>query len=76
MASLILGILSIVCCWTPCLNFIFGLVGMILGIVAKKKKAAGPATAGMIISIIGTVISLLIVLIYLILVIISIINNS
>jgi hypothetical protein len=50
IASLILGILSILCG-----GGIFGIVGLILAIVAKKKGQAGPHTVGMILSIVGLV---------------------
>ena len=54
IASLILGILSILCG-----GGIFGIVGLILAIVAKKKGQAGPHTIGMILSIIGLVLGLI-----------------
>ncbi|MBQ4275143.1 MAG: hypothetical protein II717_01275 [Lachnospiraceae bacterium] len=54
IASLILGIVSILCG-----GGIFGIVGLILAIVAKKKGQAGPHTAGLILSIIGLVLGLI-----------------
>ena len=55
IASLILGILSILCG-----GGIFGIVGLILAIVAKKKGQAGPHTVGLILSIVGLVLGLII----------------
>ena len=54
IASLILGIVSILCG-----GGIFGIVGLILTIVAKKKGQAGPHTAGLILSIVGLVLGLI-----------------
>ncbi|MBP5565153.1 MAG: hypothetical protein J6X45_05470 [Lachnospiraceae bacterium] len=54
IASLILGIVSILCG-----GGIFGIVGLILAIVAKKKGQAGPHTVGLILSIIGLVLGLI-----------------
>lgn len=55
IASLVLGIVSLVffCAWylsIPC-----AIVGLILGIIANKKFKTGMATAGIILSIIGIV---------------------
>ncbi|MCR4697093.1 MAG: DUF4190 domain-containing protein [Lachnospiraceae bacterium] len=55
IASLILGILSILCG-----GGIFGIVGLILAIVAKKKGQAGPHTIGLILSIVGLVLGLIV----------------
>ena len=66
IASLILGILSVLCCWWPCFNFILGIVGLILAIVAKKKKCEGPSTFGLILSIVGLVAMLLGSIIYIV----------
>lgn len=63
VVSLIFGIVSLVLCWFPGINWI-ALVLSILGIVfgaigmSKAKKAgkgAGAATAGLVLSIIATV---------------------
>ena len=56
VSSLVLGIVSIVlmCLWyvsIPC-----GIVGLVLGILAKKKGQKGMATAGIVLSIIGLVL--------------------
>lgn len=55
IASLVLGILGIVCCCIG-VGAIFGLVGLILGIVAINKadsSSKGIAIAGLIVSIIA-----------------------
>ena len=72
IAGLIIGIASLLCCAFPCLNCVLGLVGLILSIIAKKKKAAGPATGGLITSIIGLVAAFLVIIVWLIIIIINI----
>lgn len=65
VASLILGILSLVIVifgagfqWLAC---ILGLVGIILGALGRKNsESKGLATAGMVMSIIGTILGLLV----------------
>lgn len=61
IASLILGILSILGGPT---GTIFAIVGLILGSLAKKKNPEnpGPAKIGFIVSIIGLVLSILCVI--------------
>lgn len=68
VASLVLGIVSIVFAFLipglPVVAPIVGIIGIILGAIARKNlKAAnqptGMATAGMVMSIIGTIISVL-----------------
>ena len=64
IASLILGILSLLICWIPCVNyfaFIPAIIGVILGIVdiVKKNKSGdkkGLAIAGLVLSIIAVVV--------------------
>ena len=49
----------------PALNFVglaSGIVGLILGIIAKKQNPSGMATAGLVLSIIGVSITLLFVI--------------
>ena len=60
VASLVLGILSLVFCWLPFLSWLLGLIGLILGAVGigvgkKKGKPIGCAIAGLVMSIIGVV---------------------
>ena len=59
IASLVLGIVSIVFCWA----FIFGAVAGILGIIffvqQRKRSPSGMAVAGLVTSIIGLAISTL-----------------
>ncbi|MDR1564946.1 MAG: DUF4190 domain-containing protein [Oscillospiraceae bacterium] len=53
VGSLVLGIISIVC-----VGWLWGVVGLILGLQAKKKKPGvkeGLATVGIVLSIIGIV---------------------
>lgn len=63
VASLILGIISVILAlffsgfgW---LASILGLIGIILGAVARKNAKSGVATAGLVLSIIGLVLGLL-----------------
>jgi len=62
VASLVLGIMSLVFILVPYagwLGAVLGIVGIILGAQARKVNRDGVATAGMVCSIIGTVINLL-----------------
>lgn len=62
VASLVLGILSIIVCWVPCVGqfaIVPGILGIILGGVgiakaAKKGTGKGCAIAGLVLSIIAT----------------------
>ena len=58
IASLVLGIVSIVFTFIGLswLGLILGIVGIILAVNAKKKNPSGMATAGLVLSIIGTVL--------------------
>ena len=59
VASLVLGILSIVCSFIPAwgwiLALIMGLIGTVLGAKARKESQTGVATGGFVCSIIGLV---------------------
>ena len=59
IASLVLGIVSIVFSFIGLsipLGLIVGIVGIILGVMARKKNPCGMATAGLVLSIIGTIL--------------------
>lgn len=59
IASLVSGIVSIVFSFIGLsipFGLIIGIVGIILGVMAKKKNPCGMATAGLVLSIIGTVL--------------------
>ena len=62
VAGLIFGILSLVGGSIPIVNafpmWLLGVVGIILSTVARKRERSGVATAGLVISIIGTVLAL------------------
>lgn len=65
VAALVLGIIGIVFSWFPLLAVPLAIIGMILGIVARKNavNTAQPtnmATAGLVVSVIGIAISILI----------------
>lgn len=56
IASLILGIVSLVCIffgYGALLGIILAVIGLVLGIGAKKTAPSGMATAGIVLSIIG-----------------------
>ncbi len=57
IASLVMGIASIVlscCCGS---GIIFGIAGIIMAVVGNKKAKTGIGTAGLVCSIVGTVFS-------------------
>lgn len=56
VAALILGIISVVFCWWNWIGIIPGVIGVILGAIAKKKNA-NCAGAGLVLSIIGLALS-------------------
>lgn len=65
VASMVLGIVSIVFSFIGGLNFVglvVGIVGLVLGILAKKKAPSGMATAGIVCSIIGIVLTALVLI--------------
>ena len=76
IAGLIIGIASLLCCAFPCLNCVLGIVGLILSIIAKKKKSAGPATGGLITSIIGIVAAFIVIIVWLIIIIANIVSAT
>lgn len=61
IGSLVLGILSIVCCAAWYVSAVLALVGLVLGIIAKSKGNGGMATAGIVLSAIGLVFMIVIV---------------
>jgi uncharacterized membrane protein len=59
IASLVLGILAAVCVffgYGALLGIVLGIIGLILGISAKKESPSGMATAGIVLSIISIAI--------------------
>lgn len=59
IASLVLGIIACVCVffgYGAFLGIVLGVVGLILGINAKKENPSGMATAGIVLSIISIAI--------------------
>mgnify|MGYP004510625471 CR=1 FL=1 len=58
VAALVLGIVSVVFAFIPgfyWIGLITGVIGIILGALAKKQASNGMATAGLVCSIIGVV---------------------
>lgn len=70
VASLICGILGLIGGWIPVVQYftlILSIIGLILGIIARKKAAQegqpkGMATAGIVLSIIGLAFAGIIIL--------------
>lgn len=60
---MIIGILSYIFCWVPVLDFILGLIGVILSGVGLSRKEryrlSGFAVAGLVLGIIGLVIGVI-----------------
>ncbi len=63
IASLVLGIISIVLSFVPGINIyggILGIIGIVLGALGKKTpEKAGIAKAGLVCSIVGTILCFL-----------------
>lgn len=53
VASLVLGILSVVTCCAWGLSIVCGIIGLILGIVAKIKGSSGMSVAGIVLNCCG-----------------------
>ena len=53
IAGLVLGICSLVFFWSPFIGIICGILGLVFGILGKKKQQGGMATAGIITGSIG-----------------------
>ena len=62
VASLILGIISVLINFIgySWVGLILGIIGIILGVNAKKKNPSSMASAGLVLSIIGTVLCLVV----------------
>ena len=64
VASLVLGILSILCTfggswflYGSIAGIVLGIIGIVLAVSAKKENPSGMATAGMVLSIVGVICS-------------------
>ena len=60
VASLVLGILSIICSffgYSSIAGLLFGIIGTVLGAKARKQSQTGIATGGFVCSIIGLILS-------------------
>lgn len=64
IASMILGIVSIVCCWSWYICLPCGVIGLVLGIMFNKKNGSiGMSKAGVICSIVGMVLCVLLLIV-------------
>ena len=61
VAGLVLGILSIIGGSIPVANafpmWLFGIVGIVISSIARSRQPSGLATAGLVLSIIGTILA-------------------
>lgn len=60
IASLVLGILSLLLCCVPYISIICGIIGLVLGCMSMKSSGKGMAIAGLICSAFGIIISIII----------------
>ena len=64
IASLVLGLISLLCAWWfgygALISIITGIIGIILGIKGNKIQQTGMGTAGIVLSIIGLVLSIIV----------------
>jgi hypothetical protein len=64
VAALVLGILAVVFCWTVIGGVLFGLVAIVLGVVASRRARRGAAAgrgmaiAGIVLGVIGLLLSI------------------
>ena len=71
VVSLVFGIISLILCWFPVVNYIalaLSVIGIVMGAVGKSKakkagQSSGVATAGLVLSIIATVFAGIFVLV-------------
>jgi hypothetical protein len=59
IASLVLGILSLICAlfgWSSIAGLVFGIIGVVLGAKARKEAQTGLATAGFVCSLLGMIL--------------------
>ncbi|MCD7948637.1 MAG: hypothetical protein LUG13_10235 [Oscillospiraceae bacterium] len=67
-ASLVLGILSIVLCWTSWVGMILGILAIVFGVLAKRTLPADAAKLGrigFILGIIGLILSVILLIVLL-----------
>lgn len=70
VAGLVMGIIALVLCWVPFLNWIMSLLGIIFGALGMSKanriggRGKGMAVAGLICAILGVVVSILLILFF------------
>lgn len=64
IASMVLGIVSLVtCCCSAYIGLVFAIIGLVLGILYKKKGGSdGMATAGIVCSIISIVLAVIVII--------------
>lgn len=58
IASLVLGILSVVLCCAPFLTIPCGIAGIVTGILGSRSSGQGMAAAGIVLSIVGVVLGI------------------
>ena len=63
IASLVLGIVSIIFLWFPPFAIIAGILAIIFAVIQKKQKPTDIATAGLITGIVGTALGTILLII-------------
>jgi hypothetical protein len=64
IASMILGISSVVFCWTILIGIVAGVLGIIFSVKQRKIFANGFSTAGLVTSIVGISLTVIIILLW------------
>lgn len=65
-ASLVMGILSLVCCWCGYVGIAFGSLGIIFALLSKRDEPmSGQAKTGLTLSIIGLVLAVIAIVLFL-----------
>jgi hypothetical protein len=69
VAGLVLGIIALVLCWVPFINWLMSLLGIIFGALGIGKanrvgRGKGMAIAGLICAILGAVLGVLLILVF------------
>ena len=70
VVSLVFGIISLILCWIPAINWValvLSVIGIVMGAVGKSKakksgQGSGVATAGLVLSIIATALGGILIL--------------
>ncbi len=67
IASLICGILSIVCCCCNLLGLMLGIAAIVCAVLAQRRGSSGMAVAGLVCGIIGCLLSMAVLIMVIVL---------